>query len=793
MPLQENCAANTSGRVRFLWADSSPDRRHDWLWIEQHYVSDSLALERCFMAAKRVSTWLRSPNVDPFQIATTCADDLKTLKDGICHHIHTPVALGAGKGMTDVAQKAAAMAHAFSLENPEWSQLSSYLDSFVSITTDLGTESALSGFHVSLRSLFPPWRDLDPLEVDGEDEASAHVRNPDVFDRKYFLQNALPVMGMQRCVHNLLKEVHESLAGWKKFWEDLKNIEALLNWQFRRRRFIATCLRNTHLSCMEDQFESFGGSLYEARWHEVAKFVMKLRPLLNALRSAWDARKYEGGQGDGADPGEARVPGGAGPFNPEALPACLNCPKFAAYVVLVCKMEGLPEQLASWAEGCACHESVCKGLSQYRRQLLLKAHFGPPGICPMAGKRAPELAVGRVKDIFDEMADQALTEIFCDTPLPLQPDVQAEVLNDFNHGRDHIKLLLATKLDFWQRVPWLFCGLAHDDEEVARATAQKILDVLAETPDLELHHRLTHKFLVEELLTELGNFANGKAFCDTTPAFQQAVMPLRFIPVVETIIESKHAVSTRLHKRDTHAGPVMVSLSNRMVVIERRLATPSFFEALSEELQVSRYLGVAPARFGFQKHPVLLELENARGKRDVRAYLQKPLTAVIYRTDIEGQYNPMNDARKDHEQFMRRQQKTVASALQNRGAQEQQLVCLDTVKKNLILDHFRFVATCGEGGRRQIFSLPTTSSAQIVDLLSFLDGADSRQKHRVDAGALDGDGDDAANIDQHMFFTVTKAKPSANHFLRIAPGAGRTIKAGQMAIALHPKQAFGHC
>lgn len=87
----------------------------------------------------------------------------KTLVDGVRHHIHTPVALGAGRGMTDMAQKGAAMAHAFSLENPSWEQLLLYLKSFVSITTDMGTESTLAYLHVRLRQLFPAWRDLDPL------------------------------------------------------------------------------------------------------------------------------------------------------------------------------------------------------------------------------------------------------------------------------------------------------------------------------------------------------------------------------------------------------------------------------------------------------------------------------------------------------------------------------------------------------------------------------------------------------------------------------------------------------
>lgn len=118
----------------------------------------------------------------------------------------------------------------------------------------------------------------------------------DGMSNEYFLPQALPVMGMQHIVHNLLKEVHTSLVHWNGFWAELKNIEALLNWRFRRQRFIVTCVRATPFANTEHLFEQFSQSLYEARWHEVSNFVRKLLRLLGALRSTWDA---DGVQDDG--------------------------------------------------------------------------------------------------------------------------------------------------------------------------------------------------------------------------------------------------------------------------------------------------------------------------------------------------------------------------------------------------------------------------------------------------------------------------------------------------------------
>lgn len=113
---------------------------------------------------------------------------------------------------------------------------------------------------------------------------------------------------------------------------------------------------------------------------------------------------------------------------------------------------------------------------------------------------------------------------------------------------------------------------------------------MEESSDLDLHHRLTQQFQVGTLHQELRRFADGVAFSETHIEFQEAVSRLHFVPVVETIVETKHAVSTRLHRRDTHAGPVMVSLHNRMVIVEQRMkqeTSPSFFTRLSEQLAVA--------------------------------------------------------------------------------------------------------------------------------------------------------------------------------------------------------------
>ena len=797
-PFQENIAANSAGCVRFLWADSSPDRFHDWLWAEQHHIAGVESLLRCFEASQTVTSWLRAPDVDPLDIPQQCQDALNTLICGVQHHVHCPVALGGGKKMADIAQKAAALAHTFSLENPDWSQLLRYLQSFISITTDFGTEAGLSSFRVALQGLFPSWHDLDPMEVDGEVpdiDGRANLPRPDVLLDRFFLENALPVLGLQHVVFNLLREVESALPFWHAFFRELKNFEALLNWKFRSQRFVATCLRNTPFADSQHRFENFNQSLYEARWHEVAKFVAKVLPVLGILRATFDAQRFQRADGVQVDAGEGGAGAGAAPaaaadFNPEALARSLQSPMFSARLILVSKLQAFPEDLAGWAEDCPCHSKVCAGLGQYRRSKLLKAHYGGVPVCPMAGKRAPELAAGHVLEVFQGLAQQTLTDVLSESPLPLDPEMQRDLVRDFGLARNHMQVVLLSKLDHWMRLPWKLCGLAHAEEAVARRVAGEVKDRLQQCPEAELRHRLTLKFLSGPLHDELIRFADGVAYADLSMEFRTAVAPLRFIPVTETIIESKHAVTGRLHRRDTHAGPVMVSLYNRMVILERRFARETspgsnLFMKIAKQLTLARRLGSVPSRLGLQRHPLLVECEDKHGQAAVRAYLQKPLTKVIYRTDIESQYIELDAVRQTHTQLQERSRRAMQAAL---GDEPQlQPVSYEGLKKAMVLEHFRSVGKPLPNSHPTLFSMPASSNLSLQSVGAFFEGSGRAQDRQtnVDCALEQGDEEDPSQAASQHFFSIVKAKPSQNKRMFVHPGAGRSLASHHVAVAVH--------
>jgi hypothetical protein len=82
-------------------------------------------------------------------------------------HTFVPVALGLRK--SSLHHKISGLLHAIFLSVGSLERIGSFLDSVVSVTTDLGTEAGLAEFHnLDFRDLLPEWLQLSPLEADGD-------------------------------------------------------------------------------------------------------------------------------------------------------------------------------------------------------------------------------------------------------------------------------------------------------------------------------------------------------------------------------------------------------------------------------------------------------------------------------------------------------------------------------------------------------------------------------------------------------------------------------------------------
>ncbi len=66
-------------------------------------------------------------------------------------------------------------------------------------------------------------------------------------DSDAFMPACLTIPGLQHICGNMCSEVHTSMSGWPRFWDQLKTLEAMLVISERRARYVFTCLRGRPL------------------------------------------------------------------------------------------------------------------------------------------------------------------------------------------------------------------------------------------------------------------------------------------------------------------------------------------------------------------------------------------------------------------------------------------------------------------------------------------------------------------------------------------------------------------
>ena len=397
------------------------------------------------------------------------AELASSVYDSFRHHIHTPVALAAKH--TDVTHKCTALLHAFCLENVQPGEQAKFVQSVFSLTCDMGTEKNIPEVKV-------PLSELQPLLV----AAAAADLSDDMFNEftqdhdARFLSHVIIVPGLQHLIDNILCAVHSSMPHFPTFLKQLRNIEALL--RDRRRHFVMTCLKGTEHEESQDKFLRFGYSLYEGRWHEIIQFVMALSPLMMVLTQCWDEDKFgrpcgrevAGEQGDADNIPQQHS--GPRSFDSGFLSRTLRSALFHCYLKMVAHLDNIPESFVSWASGCRCHEQWCTNRPTSARQAIYESHFGVGAVgCPMATRRAPELAAGRVREVVSLLASPATLGTRDEQAVFLSSEESMLLQKDLGLAVDHIVWSLEAKLRFWRQCPWILCSLAHHDPVVVQKSA----------------------------------------------------------------------------------------------------------------------------------------------------------------------------------------------------------------------------------------------------------------------------------------------------------------------------------
>ena len=166
-------------KVRFFWADSSPQQQVDWLWAQYDAIRlDDLvpAFNAACALTRAVGAHVGEEEPDDWQPL------FRVLGTAISFHVLPCGAVTSGQ--RGLAHKAACILHEIALELESPTCLRPFLASIASYTSDMGVELSIPDMHVSHpEDLLSSWQRAAGLEVDAEldvsdIEAGAAPRSP---------------------------------------------------------------------------------------------------------------------------------------------------------------------------------------------------------------------------------------------------------------------------------------------------------------------------------------------------------------------------------------------------------------------------------------------------------------------------------------------------------------------------------------------------------------------------------------------------------------------------------------
>ncbi len=225
-------------------------------------------------------------------------------------------------------------------------------------------------------------------------------------------------------------------------------------------------------------------------WNSLTACTQALLKRKGALQELWSARKFS----FHAD----RVDHQAPEFQATStfvqdVDKAVASPWFWSYCRMINVFSSFLSQLASWCEGCFCHEEELLDCSSWHQRQKVTRHSNLT--CDYKGRRAPELAAGVLDEKVRLMVATSLSEILA-TSHGLSEEQQGHILLDFHSAIDKTMLEIQVKTQHWQLLPWKLAISGHPDQEIARAGLRDCIKMYKDSNQgAERHHVMTKRFL----------------------------------------------------------------------------------------------------------------------------------------------------------------------------------------------------------------------------------------------------------------------------------------------------------
>ena len=626
--------------TRVLLADSSPQRGWDWLLSEYHTLHGGEGM-KLISLAWQVATLQEEERACPRQDVSACSHEQSQLERQISQilqgsgtfasslrpvdsHICPPTAVGSRRA--SLIHKIHALLHALLLENSLFSGLQVFLLQVRAVTTDFGVESGFAdAADVPLHELFPYMLDVDfwsPDEAADNVELSAGQQV-----LPYLFQEALQIPGCLHILHGATKDLTNAFKQFDPFFfPRLKAVAATLSRSDVKDRFLHHCILGTPGALFSDSIRQFSCTVVTWRWGYIIQTCQELVEL-EAPLSYWDLGKINQG---GAEPRQRRDADGDEDAAErqqklELATQAISSGKFWSYCKMLCAVSAVLDHLEHWLESCPCHWKTAQ-----RKNLYFRSHT----TCFMSGRRAPELASGKIHSLMSAHFQNAHLHVLS-ACMHVPPDEQAEILEDFTIGQTRVTQFLNIKLGFWESLPHRLAVIGHFSEDAARSGLAACLEAYrAQGPDV-LQHRLVRKYFDADTadaawLEQLQRFLSGERR-EGLHLIMQEACKMGFIAVNERSIESRHATAATKVKLVKNIRPSGFSLGLRASELHQRfLRDNRSVDFLLHKVIHAREEGFLEAT-GLAGHPTALSIARDHNRKLKLAEIAR----IIYHCDLE--------------------------------------------------------------------------------------------------------------------------------------------------------------
>lgn len=678
----------------FLWFDSSPQLREDWLLSIFDFIKQD-DLDQAAAAA-----WSLQRSVASFGAAREAGQD-DTLEDivqsrDVCgqllpslitRHRQIPVALGSGA--TSLEDKCRAIAHKFMAEAKDTQECRAIMRDIRCAIVDMGVEMGASEAQGgSAASYLPVWQRGSRLRADDGVDFVDKDCPDDAVDGDFFMPNAFLSSGLDHISNNMQWDMDIRLRQWESWLRRFRAIAKLLGSRYLMQRLVARCVANTCFAPLEPVFAKAVPPIAGWRWGTICKVLPAVLEKRQALQAVWDPKKFLQGEAlGGSEDDRLEVP---------TVTETIRSKQWWAYSGMLLKLHELANSLSSWGSGCYCHDWLrvpsgegpiadMEKFHQIREQMGINtANDGVEYPCMMRGKRVVELASGYAGELVATISRRSTAELLVDL-VDVTEVEKGEILNDFEIGKTYATMALTVKLQHWRQLPWLLVSLAHWDAERAQENARLILRTFDESPqDPRLHHRITWRWLCmgSTLRAQVEAFAQGRPLHELLE-LKKECQTMMFIPVCERIQEGDHSILKR-HGGCRKVSGAYVSLVHRYREIERLMEQAKGRAQMVKAVVELRSFSTLAHRFHFSKHPLWLSVQGSRRHK------AKVAGAIIYSTDVASMFSKHDVARQKHRHRLRTSKLAAQHWQQQFGKQPRSLwsgLMADHLRKRLVPGH----------------------------------------------------------------------------------------------------------